>query len=706
MISFAGIDLSPPGPESNDAAAWWHAHRVAELEYQGYFVPQVQHLPTPYIPEREPPRIGVLTWPTGADKFAKCHLVCTGVQAAAIRATVGDAPTARVLVFDDGAGGIVSPGMYFLALRPISQRGDDAEFYLLSLVDERYFWWQTGDAATPTSADTWDSLFTQLYDSVGAAPAVDTPAAAYLTPNPLRWFIGIQPPPLVAEAAALTVGLRTVRACDGTVTLQSYATALAEDALRWDALRYEVLAGGRVAIDDICRSMPERCDVCFFDDTTTSIVLSSLSFSTVAGVAGRAGRVTADPATVTDAQRAAYADQAARDYYLWGFAQTDATFRGFVSPEGPCGLDALIEWVHTPTAMVTRILRPVWSDRNLYGEPAPSLIATTPVSGSGSGSGSSAWSPDGPYILAFPPQNIAVEAIRDTVCILGIRYTTRGRLVPFINASVIGLSWYLLETRPDGCCPCPSTGSSNTGATACCPYGTQASVDVAITGPFGSNCEQIGFGGTANRSGDDFEGTATGAGAVGAGYTAVAKMSCVGGQWRFDAVITRPDGSMVQVGFPVYYSTESDLFVGSEIYNRLECGTGNNSVGAVIGNPCLPLSSGSDSSGSGGTITIPCCPNPLPTTIYVDFGGGLAGVGTNIPCYWTGVNWTSSARTACGATAAVVVLCTGLSAFSVSFGASYSMGSATTNSCSPLSVSTTGTALGTCSGAATANVHE
>lgn len=387
MITYGGLPLEPTTAATAAAGTWWHGHVLPGWDSQGFLVPKIQHLPTSYFPKREEPRIGVLNWPTGADRFATCFLTATLPELTAIRNLLGIAPTEQPLVFDDGAGGVVTAPMYLIGTHPISQRGDGAEFYLLVFVDERYFWWQSGGAATPTSATSWTDLFTQLFTSLGVDATIGTIPAAYLTPNMNRWDIGVQPLPMVLQAAAVTVGMRVVRTLDGQVFVDDYATASGEDASRWNLVKFECLAGGQISGADIARGLPAQVDTVFFNGPAVPTTLASLALDRAAGVSGvdaRMGRVTADPADPTAGEQTAYAARAALDYYNWAFSVTDATLRAFI-PVAPCGLDEAVEWVHTADTMLTRILRPPWADRNIYGEAFPDEVNIGSGSGSGSG---------------------------------------------------------------------------------------------------------------------------------------------------------------------------------------------------------------------------------------------------------------------------------------------------------------------------------
>lgn len=379
-ISFAGVGITPPSNADDIVTAWYHTHRVEEFEHQGFFVPQVQHLPTPYFPQRECPRIGVLRWPNGADRWAMFHCCATGDQVAALRDAIGTDPTAQTLILDDGAGGVVTTDMYLLPPRPISQRGAN-EYYLLTLVDDRWWWWQTGGISTPDTFSSWSALLTSLFSAVNVVPDITAPAAAYLTPNPVRWDLGIQPVPVVIESVCRQNGLAVIRALDGAVSVVDFLTAYNADNSRWDVIQPLVLAGGRIAFADVGRAAPASVDVVYFDGDVQNTVLADVPVSPgfegyggVSGVEGKIGRVTADPASPTDAEKTAYTAAAVADYYNWFLFVTDCTLRAFYAG-GPTGLEDVIEWVHHQTALVTRIIRPPWSDRNIYGEAAPDVMA-------------------------------------------------------------------------------------------------------------------------------------------------------------------------------------------------------------------------------------------------------------------------------------------------------------------------------------------
>lgn len=383
-ITFAGIGLTPPDG-SSAALEWWHGHRVEEFDYPFFNSSGLDHLPVPSEPYREPPRIGVLCWPTGASRWAKIHLFVSGEQLALVRAAVGVAPTARPLVLDDGLR-TVTASMWMLPPRPILQKGV-GELYLLTLVDDRYFWWQAGNVSVTNTA-SWSGLLSGLFASLGVSATIDAVPSGYGTPTADRWTVGYKPAPFLIDAACKTVGLRVVRQLDGTVRCQSYATASAQDALNWTVYQYQVLAGGRLAASDVALSVPASVSTAFLGQApvvlnTTLAALALPEYGAAAGATGKSAQVIADtPATAPTVSQALYAVQAATDYYSWALSLTDCTLRGFWD-RPVTGLDDYQEWVDAPDRMLTRVIRTVYSDRNVYGDTS---IPSGWVPGIGSGS--------------------------------------------------------------------------------------------------------------------------------------------------------------------------------------------------------------------------------------------------------------------------------------------------------------------------------
>jgi hypothetical protein len=197
-VTYAGVGLTPPSSVAlAGGIEFWHEHRIQEFDRdQGYRGRFLQHLPTPSIPDSDPPRIGVLHWPTGASRWATCHLVATGTQLAAVRAALSGS-NAATLTFSDGARTISAP-MYLLPPRPIFTKGtNDQNFFLLTLVDQRWWWWDANVSGGVTIGSAWTTFINSLFGAVGVTPTVDAIPGAYQpanfqVPTLIRWEIGFK----------------------------------------------------------------------------------------------------------------------------------------------------------------------------------------------------------------------------------------------------------------------------------------------------------------------------------------------------------------------------------------------------------------------------------------------------------------------------------------------------------------------------------
>lgn len=387
MLSYAGVALTAPTDSDVQAHLdrWWMEHRLDEWVHPGFQSPDMDRLPIPVPPRREPPNPGVLSWPSGASRWASFHHFATQAQVNAIRAAVGTSPAAKPLVITDGGTNTRTADMFLVGVRPVLQHSADgsADYWLLTLVDERYFWWMKGDQSAPAAPASWTALLTSLFSSVGvASPTIDTVPSGYGTPDADRWNVGYRPIPLLIDAACRTVGLRVIRTLAGAVKAVNYATANAQDDANWAAVGTELLTGGRATGADVARGLPATVAVVFPGATpvTDSRSLDSVALAVaggVHGVGGAKGQIVADmPATASSGDRASYRDQAAADWYKWQFALTDAVFRRAVDWV-PTGLEDRIEWVHDSGVqgdgplIVTRVVRPPWGDAAMYGGQAP-----------------------------------------------------------------------------------------------------------------------------------------------------------------------------------------------------------------------------------------------------------------------------------------------------------------------------------------------
>lgn len=429
MLTFAGVDLSPLTPALSDICdRWWIKEAPALWDWPGYEMDRFHHLPIPPKPSKEPAPLNTLVWPSGASRWATFHSLVGGTQATAIENAVDVfSPTPADLVISDPDNGeTVTTSMFLVGFRPVFVQESAQQLWLITLVDERYWWWMNDLSFSFTAGDAWDTLLYNLAaaTNTGGAITVGSVSTAYGTPSPARWGIAGRPIPLLIDAAAKTVGMRFIRNLDGSVRYIGYANSESLEQNRFTQNQSELVMGGRLNVLEITGNIPASVITSFWGDnqlrlTTTLASLALSPYGAITGVANTYGWIAADMnADAPGGDQALYAAQAAQDFYLWRLSTTDATFRGIRNFD-PTGQENRIEWEYQPgrssrteteplqgptnqvmpwERVLTRIVKEDWGDGNIYGDRPPPgyvyavrLTEQMPVSsgtGSGSGSGS------------------------------------------------------------------------------------------------------------------------------------------------------------------------------------------------------------------------------------------------------------------------------------------------------------------------------
>src|SRR5205085_12599851 len=119
--------------------------------------------------------------------------------------------------------------------------------YLLSFVDERYYWWErAANVDVPAEgATTWTQLFNAIGDALHGI-SLDTIASAYGWP-PAAFDAYQEFLPLLLDLAAFPIGHRVVRGLDGTLKTQTADTATRFVRVQLAANTTNRLAGGLFA---------------------------------------------------------------------------------------------------------------------------------------------------------------------------------------------------------------------------------------------------------------------------------------------------------------------------------------------------------------------------------------------------------------------------------------------------------------------------
>ncbi len=252
MLSFVGVALSDP--LGTDVEAWInsaiHPEQLFQLAYHswpGYITSGPIMDVTP-----EPPRpiyLNRLWWPTGASRFARAHFVVNDDQLTRIRQKVqtigGKSSTSAILQIADGTT-TFSVSLWMLPAVPLQQVGEGANFWLLTLVDARYWWWGVPLSLNVT-AGRWTDLYAQIGTALGLAIAVDSIPSAYGGPT-VEYAAQYRPLPAVLDAVAWSVQQRiVVDPTTGSVSAVNSSSAYST-MLAFIARAPKPFAGGRLAL--------------------------------------------------------------------------------------------------------------------------------------------------------------------------------------------------------------------------------------------------------------------------------------------------------------------------------------------------------------------------------------------------------------------------------------------------------------------------
>lgn len=324
------------------------------------------------VPSAAPPvndqrvRLGTLTWPSGASRFARFHGLVGKTQLAAIRTAVGTGNSSATFVMSDGNGGSISTPLFMLPPRPLFSVSGiptaESTLHLLTLVDRRYFWWWKVGSIDPPPEE-WADIYRECETFLGETISDEAVNSAYLEPAP-RWKLRQRPIPLIVDAAARATGKRLVRRLDGTVLTQGWSAAAASTTTQLTTHAARRMAGGVFDSDDLRRTVPYQVRSVFKrpDDTryTVDKSLTSLAmgeYGAFAGMANMTATYYADPVFVDeDSDADALAAEAARDWYGFQLAPTDQVYAGVVAWT-PTAYQDVIEWEYNLDTVRTRVLR-------------------------------------------------------------------------------------------------------------------------------------------------------------------------------------------------------------------------------------------------------------------------------------------------------------------------------------------------------------
>lgn len=388
MILYGGIPLAFPTPGEIELAESF-LDDPAEFETADYTTARRDAWNRPGLRDPRPFTIGKLFWPTGAERFAFIRLLATKDQLDKIRPLVYDQNVAGkyksiTLKLDDGQRSIETK-LWMLPPRPLAQLlNDPNQYHLITLVDDRYFWWEKAASIAITGGTTtWQNLFDSIGTALGVSIANEAVNAYYLKPsedleNDYQFL------PLLLDAVCKNVGQVFVRKLNGTCITQGPVTARTSQDAQVDA--YTKMLGGKFLFrqtdtpKDLQALVPADFKLIFPQTDATGIpqsgsyvvtkTLVSLTLPEFAGITGHTGTHFVHDTAVYDTTNATELDnltiQQAKDWYRFRLGKADIAYPGIV-PYLPEGLSDYVEW----SIGQTRVQRPPWMDLsenyNRYG---------------------------------------------------------------------------------------------------------------------------------------------------------------------------------------------------------------------------------------------------------------------------------------------------------------------------------------------------
>lgn len=201
------------------------------------------------------PRINEWWYPTGASRWSVFRGLATSSmvkEMVRIALTGGTTPQTFTMksqpVGNPETGSYeLSSSMYLLPPRPLAEHGGEFDgLYLVTLVDERYYWQWRGASNKVFWTDSWSSLISSIASTLGISVSPGTITAAYLSPEPdSQFWANRENAAILMDAAAANIGRVFVRKLDGTYALESTATSQAiVETNRGDARKVVRTAGG------------------------------------------------------------------------------------------------------------------------------------------------------------------------------------------------------------------------------------------------------------------------------------------------------------------------------------------------------------------------------------------------------------------------------------------------------------------------------
>ena len=258
-LSYAGV-----GFRINPPSVMEHLARFEHLLNLRDVVPLGQVWPGPkllqlgaQVPPGYPPlEIGDFFYPVGASRWAQFRGIAAAPDVAAMQAIAYAKSNTHLrpqtfIIQSEGGDSVGSVSTQLFMLPPIPLTGGTAapQLYLITLVDERYFWhqWQSGGQITCTALTTtgsWSGLLIALAAQLGITlnfAAVDIDYGMPEPDSPL--YSNDESPAVLLDQVAANVGCAVIRTDYNVYSLQRWADAATQIAKQRPKNGNNVLGG-------------------------------------------------------------------------------------------------------------------------------------------------------------------------------------------------------------------------------------------------------------------------------------------------------------------------------------------------------------------------------------------------------------------------------------------------------------------------------
>lgn len=360
-------------------------------------------------PTRPKLRPNMFYYPNGATRWAEAHFLISESQYALLASKLG---TKQTLIVNT-----VSTGMFGLSARILAKVGNEPGLYLLTLVDERYFFqYKNGGTITLDDTDTWASLISYLATQLGISISAFSVGAVYGQPQPLTDLGGVcENAAILLDACLTNVGLTLVRNFNGTYSVLTTSQSVTQETANSPSFK---IAGGNnnvgvnlggVMPGSVTVTFPYRlCDDGAFVDVQANhlpfgqitgsryikeVTITQAGYGAYTGIANTTKTfhdnaeawvlAVAQTLPTNKSQLDTLALKIAQDYYAALLAGLDLILPCSYAwtPEG----NNDILWVWSTDSCYTRIQRTPWNygvEELLHHFPGPPCVKTCNMSGS------------------------------------------------------------------------------------------------------------------------------------------------------------------------------------------------------------------------------------------------------------------------------------------------------------------------------------